>query len=377
MKIDNIKKPILIITYAIILYFIVHNLSTFLGYINSGLKVLTPLIIGGVLAFIINLILRFIEKKLFNKIFAKKLDKVKKIRRPVCVVISYLVFAGIIFIIVKFISPKIQESVALFSAKVPFYINSVSNYFSQFAIDYNIASDLWEKFMDNFGTIFNNASQLLNSALPKIVDLTKTITTSVFDVFIGLVFSVYMLLSKEKLLLTVKKVFYAHLNKDTADHIVSIFKHANKIFRSFVGGQITEAFILGILCYIGMLIFRMPYAPLISVIMGVSSLVPVIGPIVGTIPSAILILLESPIVAVWFVVYIIVLQQVEGNVIYPRVVGSAIGISGFWVLLAVTVGGGLFGVLGILLGVPMMAVVYTLYGEFVNKKIAEKGDVKL
>ena len=207
MKIDNIKKPILIITYAIILYFIVHNLSTFLGYINSGLKVLTPLIIGGVLAFIINLILRFIEKKLFNKIFAKKLDKVKKIRRPVCVVISYLVFAGIIFIIVKFISPKIQESVALFSAKVPFYINSVSNYFSQFAIDYNIASDLWEKFMDNFGTIFNNASQLLNSALPKIVDLTKTITTSVFDVFIGLVFSVYMLLSKEKLLLTVKKVF--------------------------------------------------------------------------------------------------------------------------------------------------------------------------
>lgn len=377
MKIDNMKKPILIITYAIILYFIVHNLPTFLSYINSGLKVLTPFLIGGVLAFIINLILRFIEKKLFNKIFAKKLDKVKKIRRPVCVVLSYLVFAGIVFIIVKFISPKIQESVALFSAKVPFYINSASNYLSQFAIDYNIASDLWEKFMDNFGTIFNNASQLLNSALPKIVDLTKTITTSVFDVFIGLVFSVYMLLSKEKLLLTAKKVFYAHFNKDTADHIVSIFKHANKIFRSFVGGQITEAFILGILCYIGMLIFRMPYAPLISVIMGVSSLVPVIGPIVGTIPSAILILLESPIVALWFVIYIIVLQQVEGNVIYPRVVGSAIGISGFWVLLAVTVGGGLFGVLGILLGVPLMAVIYTLYGEFVNKKIAEKGEIKI
>ena len=191
------------------------------------------------------------------------------------------------------------------------------------------------------------------------------------------IFAVYMLLSKEKLLLTAKKVFYAHLNKDTADHIVSIFKHANKVFRSFVGGQITEAFILGILCYIGMLIFRMPYAPLISVIMGVSSLVPVIGPIVGTIPSAILILLESPIVALWFVIYIIVLQQVEGNVIYPRVVGSAIGISGFWVLLAVTVGGGLFGVLGILIGVPLMAVIYTLYGEFVNKKIAEKGEIKI
>ncbi len=372
MKFENIKKPIWIITYAIILYFIVNHLGTFIGYINSGIKIFTPLIIGGVLAFIINLILRFIEKKLFNKIFSKKLDKVNNIRRPVCVILSYLVFAGIIFIIVKFISPKIQESLSTFTSRVPAYINSITAYFSQIAIDNNIAEDIWTKFLDNFGAVVTNASQFLNSALPKIVDFTKTITSSVFDVFIGLVFSAYMLLSKEKLLFTVKKIIYAHINKETADRIVGAFKHANKVFRSFVGGQITEAFILGILCYIGMIIFRMPYAPLISVIMGVSSLVPVIGPIVGTIPSALLILLESPVVALWFVVYIIVLQQVEGNIIYPRVVGSAIGLSGFWVLLAVTVGGGLFGVMGILLGVPLMAVLYTLYGGFVNKKIAEK-----
>ncbi|MBE7020829.1 MAG: AI-2E family transporter [Ruminococcaceae bacterium] len=372
MKIENVKKPLWIITYAILLYFIVNNLATFLDYINSGIKLFTPLIIGGVLAFILNLILRFTEKKLFNKIFAKKLDKVKKVRRPVCVVIAYLVFAGIIYIIAKFISPKIQESISTFSANVPIYVNSITNYFSRIAIDYNIAEDIWTKFLENFGIVVSNTSQFLNSALPKIVDFTKTLTSSVFDVFIGIVFSAYMLLSKEKLILTVKKVMYAHMKKETADKTVSIFKHANKVFRSFVGGQITEAFILGILCYIGMLIFRMPYAPLISVIMGVSSLVPVIGPIVGTIPSALLILLESPVVALWFVVFIIVLQQVEGNIIYPRVVGSAIGLSGFWVLLAVTVGGSLFGVLGILLGVPLMAVLYTLYGEFVNKKISEK-----
>ncbi len=372
MKLENIKKPLLIITYAIILYFVVNNLATFLDYVKSGFKLFTPLIIGGVLAFIINLILRFMEKKVFNKIFARKLDKVKNIRRPICVILSYLVFAGIIFIIVKFISPKIQESMSTFSARVPVYINSVTAYFSQFAIDNNLAGDIWTKFLENFGTVVSNASQLLNSTLPKIVDFTKTITSSVFDVFIGIVFSVYMLLGKEKLLYTVKKIIYAHINKETADRLVGVFKHANKVFRSFMGGQITEAFILGVLCYIGMLIFRMPYAPLISVIMGVSSLVPVIGPIVGTIPSALLILLESPIVALWFVIFIIILQQVEGNIIYPKVVGNAIGLSGFWVLLAVTVGGGLFGVFGILLGVPLIAVLYTLYGAFVNKKIAEK-----
>ena len=369
MKTDNIKKPILIISYGIIIYFIVNNLATFLGYISSFLKVIAPLIIGGVLAFIINLFLRFYEKKVFVNVK----EKWEKFKRPVCVIISYLTFFLIIFIIVKFISPRLEESIKTLTSSIPAYVNSVSEFFYNLTLEHKITEELWNKVIENFGLIITNTSQFLNTALPKIFNVTKMVTSSVFDIFIGLVFSVYMLLSKEKLVRICKKVLRAHTKEDFAQSVIDIFKRANKIFRSFVGGQLTEAAILAVLCYIGMSIFKMPYAPLISVIIGISSIVPVIGAIIGTIPCALLILLENPIMAIWFVIFIVVLQQFEGNVIYPRVVGSAIGISGFWVLLAVTLGGGLFGIFGILLGVPLMAVIYTVYGEYVNKKVEGKG----
>lgn len=369
MKNESLKKPLIVITYGIILYFIVNNLSTFLGYINKGLKVLTPLIIGMVLAFIVNLFLRFYEKEVYLRIFKRNSEKVEKFKRPVCVILSYLTFAGIIFIIVRFISPRIAESISTLTSNVPVYINSVSEFLYNLTLEYQFTEELWNKVMENFGLIISNTSQFLNTALPKIYDITKTITSSVFDLFIGVVFSVYILLSKEKLVTIIKKILRVHLKDDMAGSITNVFYHANKIFRSFVGGQLTEAVILGVLCYLGMSIFNMPYAPLVSVIIGLTSIIPVIGPFIGTIPCAILILLETPLMAVWFVLFVVVLQQLEGNIIYPRVVGSAIGISGFFVLLAVTVGGGLFGIAGILLGVPMMAVIYSLYGEYVNKKL--------
>ena len=372
MKTNGIKKTILLTTYAILLYFIVHHFSTFLHYVGEVLSVFTPLFIGLAIAFIVNLLLRFFERMVFDKIFKNPSDFLKKIKRPLCVILSYAAFVGIIWIIVNFISPKIADSMQTFTGKVPYYITLVSDYVYQLTIDFDVTNEIWNKFMDNFGFVINNTSQFINSVLPKIVDITKGITSSVIDIFIGCVFSVYMLLSKEKLLLTFKKVLHAHIEEKKASKIMDIIGQANKVFRSFVGGQLTEAVILGVLCYIGMSILNMPYAPLISVIIGVTSIIPVVGPFIGIIPSAFLILLESPITALWFIVFIIVLQQFEGNVIYPRVVGNAIGISGFWVLLAVTVGGGLFGIMGILLGVPLMAVVYSVYGQYVNEKIAKK-----
>lgn len=369
MKNESLKKPIFIITYGIILYFIVNNLSTFLEYVNKGLKVLTPLIIGMVLAFIVNLFLRFYEKEVYSNIFKKGKEKAEKLKRPVCVILSYLTFAGIIFIIVKFISPRIAESVSTLTSNVPVYINSISEFLYNLTLEYQFTEELWNKVMENFGLIISNTSQFLNTALPKIFDVTKTITSSVFDLFIGIVFSVYILLSKEKLVKIIKKILHVHLKGNVANSVTDVFYHANKIFRSFVGGQLTEAVILGVLCYIGMIIFKMPYAPLVSVIIGLTSIIPVIGPFIGTVPCAVLILLETPLMAIWFILFVVVLQQVEGNIIYPRVVGSAIGLSGFFVLLAVTVGGGLFGIAGILLGVPLMAVVYSLYGGYVNNKL--------
>lgn len=372
MKFESYKKPIIIITYAIILYFLVNHFNTFLSYIAMGTRILSPVILGLCIAFIVNLILRFYEKKIFNRVFAKAKDGVKKIKRPLCVVLSYLTVVGIIVVIMNFIVPQITESIKALTGNLPSYMQTIGEFFYNLTKDYKITEEAWKKIVENMDVIISNTSQVLNTALPKILSLTKGVTAGVTDLFIGIVFSVYMLLSKEKLLMTLKKIIYAHLSIERANKISDVFYRANKVFRSFVAGQLIEAVILGVLCYIGMRIFRMPYAPLISVIIGLTSIVPVIGAFVGTIPGAFLILLENPIMALWFVLFIIVLQQLEGNIIYPRVVGSAIGLSGFWVLLAVTVGGGLFGVKGIIIGVPMMAVIYALYSEFVSKRLKER-----
>ena len=366
---NNLKKYVPLITYGILLYFIVHNISTVIGYIGSAFQVLMPLFIGLILAFVINMFLRFYEKKVYDKIFKKNPEKYKKAKRPVCIILSYLSFAAIIYAIIAFLAPRISDSISTLTRNIPSYINSISQFLYNLALEYEFTEDIWNKLIENFGVIITNTSQFLNTTLPKIVDITKDVTSSVVDIFIGFVFSAYILFSKEKLINILNKVLHAHIPEKTADKIQEIIATSNKTFRSFVGGQLTEALILAVLCYIGMTIFKMPYAPLVSVIIGISSIIPVIGPFIGTIPCTFLILLESPVMALWFILFVIVLQQFEGNIIYPKVVGSAIGLSGFWVLLAVTVGGGLFGVMGILLGVPIMAVIYTLYGTYVNNKL--------
>ena len=193
MKVDNIKKPILIITYGIILYFIVNNLNTFLDYINQGLKVLTPVIMGMVLAFIVNLFLRFYEMKVFDSIFKKSKEKAAKFKRPVCVIVSYISFAAIIALIAVFIFPRISESLSTLKGNVPAYINSISQFLYNLTLEYQFTDDIWNKITENFGLIITNTSQFLNTALPKIFDVTKTVTSSVFSLFLGIVFSFYLL----------------------------------------------------------------------------------------------------------------------------------------------------------------------------------------
>ena len=181
-----------------------------------------------------------------------------------------------------------------------------------------------------------------------------------------------MIMDKERLCTALKKVVYAFFKKEKADYLVKASGVFNKTFSGFVSGQIVEAIILGVLCYIGMVIFRMEYASIISVCIGVTALVPIFGAFIGAIPGVFIMLMISPMKAVWFVVYIIVLQQIEGNLIYPKVVGTSIGISGFWVLVALVIGGSIGGILGILIGIPAFAAVYILFKEVVNDKLKEK-----
>lgn len=373
MKIESIKYPLILITYAVLAYFVINNLSAVADFLNFTLSLLSPLFIGVGIAFVVNLLLRLYEEKILNRIFqSKKLKKISKIKRPVGMLLAYATAVAIIVVVVNFIIPQISVSIKALADSLPGYMAEATSFLQGLAQNYDFTKDLWTQFINNIDKIISNASQIINAALPQLLNITKGLTSGVINIFLGLVFSVYMLSSKEKLISILKKLIYVMFKKETADKITEVSFRANKVFRSFVGGQLIEGVILAILCFVGMSVFRMPYAPLVSVIVGITSLVPVLGTYVGVVISAFLILLESFVYAFWFVVFIIVLQQIEGNFIYPRVVGNAIGLSGMWVLLAVTVGGSLFGVLGILLGVPVMAVIYSLFSEYVNNTLKQK-----
>ena len=203
-------------------------------------------------------------------------------------------------------------------------------------------------------------------------NVTASIVSVVVDIVLGVAFSLYVLAQKETLGRQFKKIIYALFNQQKADRLLDLTRLTDGVFTKFVTGQLTEAVIIGVLCFIGMLIFRMPYALVISVLVGFTALIPIFGALFGTAVGAFLILLESPVKAFWFVIFIIILQQLEGNLIYPRVVGKSVGLPGIWVLVAVTVGGSAMGIGGMLFAVPVATVLYVIFKEYIQKKYKEK-----
>ncbi len=341
--------------------------------ISRAITLLSPFIIGFCMAYVVNLLLRPLEKFwmwIWHKFKRQKL--VSKIKRPLCLTLSFLVVLGVIFAIVFMIIPALKDTVVLFANKVPQYAKTIETWYYtlvEFLENYNF--ELPEILLDT-SKITNIAKDIISnygdSVLNTTVNVTASIVSAVVNIVLGIVFAIYLLAQKENLGRQVKKSTFAVFGAERAEKIVNFADLTNSVFTKFVTGQLTEACIIGVLCFIGMSIFRMPYAGIISILVGFTALVPIFGAFIGTAVGAFLILLESPIKAFWFIVFIIVLQQLEGNLIYPRVVGKSVGLPGIWVLAAVTVGGGLFGVAGMLFSVPICSVMYVIFRNFVNKK---------
>lgn len=344
--------------------------------IGGAISLLSPFIIGFCMAYVVNLLLRPLERFwmwIWHKCKRQKL--VSKIKRPLCLTLSFLVVLGVIFAIVFMIIPALKETVVSFANKVPQYAKTVEGWYYalvDFLEQYSFT--LPEISLDT-GKIATIAKDVISnygdSVLDTTVNVTASIVSAVVDIVLGVVFAIYLLAQKEKLGNQARRAITAILKPDRAKRVVDFTALTNSVFTKFVTGQLTEACIIGVLCFIGMAIFKMPYAGIISILVGFTALVPIFGAFIGTGIGAFLILLENPIKAVWFVVFIIILQQLEGNLIYPRVVGKSVGLPGIWVLTAVTIGGGLFGVLGMLFSVPVCSVLYVIFREFVNKKNKE------
>lgn len=371
-----LKYAFLITLIIAVAYTAVTQPQRITSLLSGIVSLLSPFIIGFCAAYVVNLLLRPLERFwLWICKKSKKQKLVTKIKRPLCLTISFLIVIGILFAIVFMVIPAFKETIVSFANKVPQYAKTIESWYYtvvEFLENYNFTlpeisldiaklTQIAKDIISNYGT----------NVLDTTVNVTASIVSAIVDIVLGFVFAIYLLAQKEKLGNQTKRAAKAVLGPQRAARFVDITSLTNGVFTKFVTGQLTEACIIGVLCFIGMLIFRMPYAAIISVLVGFTALVPIFGAFIGTGVGAFLILLESPAKAFWFVVFIIVLQQLEGNLIYPRVVGKSVGLPGIWVLAAVTIGGGLFGVLGMLFSVPICSVLYVLFKEFVNKKNKE------
>lgn len=357
----------------ILLYWGLNNTEKVSSILNGFFAVIKPFIIGFCIAFVINVLMRPLEK-LWSRIFKKDSCTLKKMKRPICLILSTLIMIGIVFALLFMVIPEFKNTFNTFAKSVPQYIEKIEgwitllvNFFEVHGITLPELSFDAKKIMDVLSSAINDSG-----IVDKTLNITGSIVSGIVNLVVAFAFSFYLLAQKEKLSESSKKCLFAFFKESKVNRFLSIVELADQTFTNFVTGQLLEAVIIGVLCFIGMLIFRMPYAAVISVLVGSTALIPVFGAFIGTAIGAFLILFVSPMKAIWFVVFIIVLQQLEGNLIYPKVVGKSVGLPGIWVLTAVTIGGSLFGVIGILVSVPLCSVFYTLFGQFVANRLKNK-----
>ena len=363
----NTKGILLIITFTLILYHALRNFNVTLSFLGNILSVFSPFVIGLCVAFILNVALRPIEN-LWDKLFKK--GRGEKLKRPLCLLVSVLLVIGIILAVFLVVIPEFKDTLISFTEALPYNIAKTEKWFSQFLKNVNL-NEMGLSPAEITEAVKNTLSMYGKGFINKTFDVTSSLVSGIAKMVIGIILSIYMLSQKETLIRQLKKLLFVFVKKENAELCIRFSRIINKTFTNFVTGQLTEAVIIGFLCFIGMFVLRLPYAPVISVLVGFTALIPVFGAFFGTAIGAFLILLTSPIKALWFVIFILVLQQLEGNLIYPKVVGKSVGLPGIWVLAAVTVGGSLFGFVGMLICVPVCSVLYSLLKIYVNIKTKE------
>lgn len=367
MKDKTRKDIIIIISYIALVIFALVNFSKIFAFLGKVISIFSPFLLGIILAFVLNVLNNFIEKKIFGKIKPSKIWN--KIKRPLCITLSLILVFLTIFFVMNLLIPQLKNSASLFTDTLPAYKEDIIGILNKFDVDESTVNKVGE-YLDNFGKVITD---YIKGNSKDVITVTTEVATSVINIIskgiITLVFAIYMIAQKETLSRQINKVMRAYLKPKTINKINTIGTLANKTFSNFVTGQCLEALIFGSLVFVGMLIFRFPYASTIGVLLGFTALIPIFGAFIGTAIGFILIMMVSPVKAILFVVFIIVLQQIEGNLIYPRVVGKSIGLPGMWVLLSVTVGGSIGGILGMLIATPLCSLLYALFTKMVNDRL--------
>ena len=369
-----------VIAACIIVAQFVTKLTAFFGILGTLARTLSPVLYGLGIAYLLDPIVGRVEKLLLPWLqkHIRHPEKSETLARSIGVLVSLAVLVFVVWALISMVLPQLLDSLNTIIGNLPTYYNTLSRWVMNLIDDNIQIADYTNTVMETVYKYLTN--WVSTSLLPKVQSVVVTLTTSVvgmakaiLNLVIGVIISIYLLMGKKKFLSQAKKVCYGVLGVKRAGYVCNVCTFANQAFGGFIGGKIIDSIIIGVLCFLGLSAMKMPYTMLISIIVGVTNVIPFFGPYIGAIPSALLLLVIDPLQCLYFVIFIVVLQQLDGNIIGPMILGDATGLSGFWVVLSILVFGSFFGVLGMIIGVPLFAVVYKIITEIVNRLLQNRG----
>lgn len=388
MKLNMNKKyttiavyAFLVIAAAIAFFFVISEHSVVGRMAGTFFGLMTPFIYGAALAYVLNPVLNWLEKKVFPKVFGDRVSK--RSRRGLGVLLTFLFGCAVVALFLAVLIPQIVESIDNLAQSIYAFLPQAQSFLNDLIAQYG-TNEMLVDVLSMLGVDISDPSMalqrlatrsytFLTQVLPNLFGGVMRFTSGLLDVVVGIIIAIYLLLSKEVFYAQVKKLLFAFFPRRVAQATLNLTHDSNAIFCGFISGKILDSAIIGVLCFIGCSVLQMPYTVLVSFIVGVTNVIPYFGPFIGAIPSIFIIMIADPLKSLVFAVFVLILQQLDGNIIGPKILGDSTGLSAFWVIFAVTFFGGLFGFVGMLIGVPTFAVIYALVRNFAEFKLGKKG----
>lgn len=360
------QSTLLVVLLAILFYVGLTHIDVVRTKAAAILDVFAPFVGGFVVAYLLNTPVCY-----FDRLYQGK----TKHSWALAIVTVYLLALAVLVVLLNMILPQVVKGIMDLAGNMEAYIAHLNELLDNFVEHYHLESMDWsalEEMIGDLQSLVKDAIRTLAKSLPQVLNFGMALGSGVVTAITALISSIYMLAGKETLMAQLKKLLYALFSKRRADRALSVFSHANQVFVGFINGKLLDSAIIGVLCFLLCLIFRIPYALLISVVVGATNIIPFFGPFIGAIPSLVILVIVDPLAALRFLVLVVALQQFDGNILGPKILGDSTGLSAIWVLAAIVVGGGLFGFPGMILGVPTFAVIYDLLRQWVNRRLTEK-----
>ena len=359
----------LIITGIVVVsfYFVILNFYFIKAFVDKTISILLPFVVGFSIAFVVAPLMKWIETSILSHLKLKV-----KIRRIIAAVLTVFLVIGLVVFSIYVLLPQLISSVNTLTIQLPSYVSTAEDFIQDLILRLNIDPEFTEILIGSGEELLHVLANIIKEYVPKIISYSIQFANLLFRISLGLIVAIYILIDRERFALQFRKMTYAFLNEENAQRVLKVTRLSSKTFNSFIIGKSIDSIIVGLLCFLAMTIFNWPYAILISFIVGLTNMIPVLGPFIGAIPSLFILFIVDPMVTLWFGLFIILLQQLDGNFIGPLILGDSMGLPGLWIMFAIVIGGGFFGLVGMFIGVPIFAVVYAIINEIVHKRLALK-----